>query len=75
MKSHQISAHLLVCLVCQETMAVKNFVFRENWIDSKVAGMKQPFLPFLTQPGPTFWEVMLTYHKLLSKPRLHAFSC
>ena len=55
MKSHQISAHLLVCLVCQETMAVKNFVFRENWIGSKVAGMKQPFLPFLTQPGPTFW--------------------
>ena len=24
-------------------MAVKNFVFRENWVDSKVAGMKTTF--------------------------------
>ena len=24
-------------------MAVKNFVFRENWVDSKVAGMKATF--------------------------------
>ena len=36
-------------------MAVKNFIFRENWVGIKVVGMKQPFLPFLTQPGPTFW--------------------
>ena len=36
-------------------MAVKNFVFRENWVGSKVAGMETIFLPFLTQPGPTFW--------------------
>ena len=35
-------------------MAVKNFVFRENWVGSKVAGMETIFLPFLTQPGPTF---------------------
>ena len=24
-------------------MAVKNFVFRENWVGSKVAGMKKTF--------------------------------
>ena len=36
-------------------MAVKNFVFRENWVSSKVAGMRTTFLPFLTLPGPTFW--------------------
>ena len=35
-------------------MAIKNFVFKENWVGSKVAAMKT-FLPFLTQPGPTFW--------------------
>ena len=34
-------------------MAVKNFVFRENWVDSKVTGMKTTFLAFLNQPGPT----------------------
>ena len=37
-------------------MAVKNFVFRQNWVGRKVAGKKKNlFLPFLTQPGPTFW--------------------
>ena len=36
-------------------MALKNFSFRENWVGSEVAGMKIAFLPFLTQPGPTFW--------------------
>ena len=36
-------------------MVVKNFVFRQDWVGRKVAGMKKPFLPFLTQPGPTFW--------------------
>ena len=36
-------------------MAVQNFVFRGNLVGSKeVAGMKTNFLPFLTQPGPTF---------------------
>ena len=35
--------YLLVCLVCQETMALKNFFFRENWVGSKVAGMKISF--------------------------------
>ena len=44
-------AHLLVCLVCLETMVVKNFVFRENWVGSKVAGLKTTFLPFLIQPS------------------------
>ena len=41
-------------------MAVKNFVFRENWVDSKVADMKTTFFaifyPTLTnsfaQKGP-----------------------
>ena len=36
-------------------MAVKNFVFRQNWVGRKVAGMKKTFLPFLTQSGPKFW--------------------
>ena len=36
-------------------MAVKYFVLIENWVGSKVAGMKRTFLPFLTQPGATFW--------------------
>ena len=38
-------------------MAVKNVVFaRQNWVGRKVVGMKKNFfLPFLTQPGPTFW--------------------
>ena len=37
-------------------MVVKNFVFRQNWVGRKVTGMKKKFfLPFLTQPGPTFW--------------------
>ena len=37
-------------------MVVKNFVFRQDWVGRKVAGMKKNlFLPFLTQPGPTFW--------------------
>ena len=36
-------------------MAVKNFVFRQNWVGRKVAGMKKNlFWPFLTQPVPTF---------------------
>ena len=34
-------------------MAVKNFVFRENWVGCVVAGMNIAFLSFLTQPGPT----------------------
>ena len=37
-------------------MALKNFFFRENWVGNVVAGMKIAFLPFLTQPGPTFWS-------------------
>ena len=34
-------ANLLVFLVCQEVMVVKNFAFMENWVSSKVAGMKK----------------------------------
>ena len=33
---------------------MKNFVFRENWVGSKVAGMKTTS-PFLMQPEPTLW--------------------
>ena len=31
---------LLVYLVFSETMALKNFVFMENWVGSEVAGLK-----------------------------------
>ena len=41
--------------MCWETIIVMNFVYKESWVGSKVAGMKTTFLPFLTQPGPTFW--------------------
>ena len=37
-------------------MAVNNFVFRQNWIGRKVAGMKTPFLPYFTLRGPIFWS-------------------
>ena len=33
-------AHILNCLKCWDTMAVKNFVYRQNWVGRKVAGMK-----------------------------------
>ena len=37
-------------------MVVQKFVFRENWVGSKmVTSMKTTFLPFLTQFGPTLW--------------------
>ena len=36
-------------------MALKKLLFMENWVGSEMAGMKIAFLPFLTQPGPTFW--------------------
>ena len=36
-------------------MAVKNFVYRENWVGIKVAAMKTNFLDILSQPRPTFW--------------------
>ena len=36
-------------------MALKNLFFRENWVESEVAGMKIAFLSFLSQTGPTFW--------------------
>ena len=31
-------------------MAVKNFVFRENWVGSKVAGMKTTFFTIISDP-------------------------
>ena len=48
--------YLLVFLVCWKTMASKNFSYRENWVGSKVAGMKIAFLPILVQHVPTFWS-------------------
>ena len=30
-------------------MAVKNFVFRQDWVDRKVAGMKKPFFAIFDQ--------------------------
>ena len=38
-------------------MAINIFVFRQNCAgSSEVAGMKEAFLPFLTQLGPIFWS-------------------
>ena len=37
-------AHILFCLKCWDTMTVKNFVSRQNWVGRKVAGMKKTFL-------------------------------
>ena len=34
---------------------VKNFVFRESWIDSEVAGIKVTFSSILTKPEATSW--------------------
>ena len=36
-------------------MAVKNFVFREDWVDSKVAGTKTTFFAIF-DPTWTFWS-------------------
>ena len=36
-------------------MAVKNFVFRENWISSKVAGMKTTFFAIFV---PTWTHIL-----------------
>ena len=38
-------------------MAVKNFVFKENWVGSKVAGMKTAFFAIFdpTWPRPIIW--------------------
>ena len=54
------SGHLLDYLVCWETMAVKNFVFMENWVVSEVAGIEIVFFAIfdptwthtLAQNGP-----------------------
>ena len=46
-------AHLLVWL-CWETMAAKNFDFRENWVGSKVTGMKTFFCHFWSNLDPHF---------------------
>ena len=35
-------------------MAVKNFVFRQNWVGRKVAGMKKPFVIF----DPTWSHIL-----------------
>ena len=36
-------------------MAVKNFVFRENWVGSKMAGMKMTFFAIFDTTGPIVW--------------------
>ena len=36
-------------------MAVKNFVFRENWVDSKVAGMETTFFAIF---HPTWTHIL-----------------
>ena len=38
--------YLLVCLVCSETMVLKNFFSRKNWVGNEVAGMKIAFYHF-----------------------------
>ena len=45
----------LVCFVCYETMALKNF-FRENWVWSKEAGMKIAF--FFAIFDPTWTHIL-----------------
>ena len=36
-------------------MVLKNFFFKENWLECKVAGMKIAFLPFLTGHSLEIW--------------------
>ena len=40
---------------CEKTVAVKNFAFRENWVDSKVVGMKAPFFAIF---DPTWTHIL-----------------
>ena len=40
-------------------MAVKNFIFRENWVDSKVAGMKATFFAIF---DPTWTLILAAKH-------------
>ena len=39
-------AHILVCLKWYDTMVVMIFVFRQDWVGRKVAGMKKTFFAF-----------------------------
>ena len=43
------------CLVCQKTMALKNFSFRGNWVGSEVAGMK---IVFFANFDPTWAHIL-----------------
>ena len=45
----------LVCLVCYETMAVKNFDFGKNWVGSEVASMKIAIFAIF---GPIWTHIM-----------------
>ena len=47
--------YLLVCLVGQKTMALKNFSFRENWVGIEVAGMKIAFFAIF---DPTWAHIL-----------------
>ena len=53
-----IVAHLLVFLVCWEITAVKNFVFREKCIVSKVASIKTTFFCFFNHFVPTWTHIL-----------------
>ena len=41
--------HLLVCLVCQEAMAIKNFIFRKTKVGNEVTDMKIAFVAMFEQ--------------------------
>ena len=36
-------------------MAVKNFIFRKNWVGKEVASMKIAFFAIFDPPWTTFW--------------------
>ena len=42
-------------LIGQKTMAVKNFVFRENWVGSELASMK---IAFVKHFDPTWTQIL-----------------
>ena len=51
---HQF-AHLLACLLCQESILLRTLNLGKAGLLVRWLIWKQPFLPFLIQPGPIFW--------------------
>ena len=47
--------YLLVCSVCYETLALKNFFFRENWVGSVMTGIKIAFFVIF---DPTWTHIL-----------------